>query len=36
MACVPDCLADATDRGQIQELILLGELTDGPGPKGSR
>jgi phosphomethylpyrimidine synthase len=23
----PGCLADATDRGQIQELILLGELT---------
>ncbi len=24
----PGCIADATDRGQIQELILLGELTD--------
>ena len=24
----PGCLADATDRGQIQELILLGELTE--------
>jgi phosphomethylpyrimidine synthase len=23
----PGCLADATDRGQVQELILLGELT---------
>jgi phosphomethylpyrimidine synthase len=23
----PGCLADATDRGQIQELVLLGELT---------
>jgi phosphomethylpyrimidine synthase len=24
----PGCLADATDRGQISELVLLGELTD--------
>ncbi|MEE8575487.1 MAG: phosphomethylpyrimidine synthase ThiC [Thermodesulfobacteriota bacterium] len=24
----PGCLADATDRGQVQELITLGELTD--------
>jgi phosphomethylpyrimidine synthase len=24
----PGCLADATDRGQIQELIILGELTE--------
>ncbi len=24
----PGCLADATDRGQIQELLLLGELTE--------
>ncbi|HYB19453.1 MAG TPA: phosphomethylpyrimidine synthase ThiC [Thermodesulfobacteriota bacterium] len=24
----PGCLADATDRGQVQELILLGELTE--------
>jgi len=24
----PGCIADATDRGQIQELILLGELTE--------
>ena len=23
----PGCLADATDRGQVQELIILGELT---------
>jgi len=24
----PGCLADATDRGQVSELVLLGELTD--------
>lgn len=24
----PGCLADATDRGQVQELLLLGELTE--------
>jgi len=30
----PGCLADATDRGQIQELILLGELTERAWAKG--
>ncbi|MCX5919694.1 MAG: phosphomethylpyrimidine synthase ThiC [Deltaproteobacteria bacterium] len=30
----PGCLADATDRGQIQELILLGELTERAWTKG--
>ncbi|MBN1613857.1 MAG: phosphomethylpyrimidine synthase ThiC [Deltaproteobacteria bacterium] len=30
----PGCLADATDRGQIQELILLGELTKRAQEKG--
>ncbi len=30
----PGCLADATDRGQVQELILLGELTEGAWEKG--
>jgi len=30
----PGCLADATDRGQIQELLLLGELTDRARVKG--
>lgn len=30
----PGCLADATDRGQIQELLLLGELTDRAWDKG--
>jgi len=30
----PGCLADATDRGQIQELILLGELTERAWSKG--
>jgi phosphomethylpyrimidine synthase len=30
----PGCLADATDRGQVQELILLGELTDRAWAKG--
>lgn len=30
----PGCLADATDRGQIQELILLGELTQRAWAKG--
>jgi len=30
----PGCLADATDRGQIQELILLGELTKLAREKG--
>ena len=32
----PGCLADATDRGQVEELILLGELTRGPGSEASR
>lgn len=30
----PGCLADATDRGQIQELLLLGELTERAWAKG--
>lgn len=30
----PGCLADATDRGQVQELILLGELTKRAREKG--
>ena len=30
----PGCLADATDRAQIQELINLGELTDRASAKG--
>ncbi|MBP1722734.1 MAG: thiC [Deltaproteobacteria bacterium] len=30
----PGCLADATDRGQVQELILLGELTEMAWAKG--
>jgi phosphomethylpyrimidine synthase len=30
----PGCLADATDRGQIQELLLLGELTERAWGKG--
>ena len=30
----PGCLADATDRGQVQELILLGELTKRAWEKG--
>lgn len=30
----PGCIADATDRGQIQELILLGELTKRARAKG--
>lgn len=30
----PGCLADATDRGQVQELILLGELTERAWEKG--
>ena len=30
----PGCLADATDRGQVQELILLGELTELAWAKG--
>jgi phosphomethylpyrimidine synthase len=30
----PGCLADATDRGQVQELILLGELTERARAKG--
>jgi phosphomethylpyrimidine synthase len=30
----PGCLADATDRGQIQELLLLGELTERAWVKG--
>jgi phosphomethylpyrimidine synthase len=30
----PGCLADATDRGQIQELILLGELTERAWARG--
>lgn len=30
----PGCLADATDRGQIQELILLGELTEQAWARG--
>ena len=30
----PGCLADATDRGQVQELILLGELTETAWAKG--
>lgn len=30
----PGCLADATDRGQVQELILLGELTKRAWDKG--
>ncbi len=30
----PGCLADATDRGQIQELIILGELTRRAWEKG--
>lgn len=30
----PGCLADATDRGQIQELIILGELTERAWDKG--
>ena len=32
----PGCLADATDRGQIQELILLGELTERAWAKGAQ
>jgi phosphomethylpyrimidine synthase len=30
----PGCLADATDRGQIQELIILGELTERAWARG--
>jgi phosphomethylpyrimidine synthase len=30
----PGCLADATDRGQVQELILLGELTQRARERG--
>ncbi len=30
----PGCLADATDRGQVQELIILGELTERARAKG--
>jgi len=30
----PGCLADATDRGQIQELLILGELTERAWAKG--
>jgi len=30
----PGCIADATDRGQIQELILLGELTERARKRG--
>lgn len=30
----PGCIADATDRGQIQELIILGELTERAWDKG--
>lgn len=30
----PGCLADATDRGQVQELIILGELTRRARDKG--
>lgn len=30
----PGCLADATDRGQIQELIILGELAERAWSKG--
>jgi phosphomethylpyrimidine synthase len=30
----PGCLADATDRGQIQELIILGELTQRAWERG--
>jgi phosphomethylpyrimidine synthase len=30
----PGCLADATDRGQVQETILLGELTERAWAKG--
>lgn len=30
----PGCLADATDRAQIQELVLLGELVDGARQHG--
>jgi phosphomethylpyrimidine synthase len=30
----PGCLADATDRGQVQELIILGELTKRARDKG--
>jgi phosphomethylpyrimidine synthase len=30
----PGCLADATDRGQVQELIILGELTSLARDKG--
>jgi len=30
----PGCLADATDRGQVQELLLLGELTERAWAKG--
>ncbi|HPX55311.1 MAG TPA: phosphomethylpyrimidine synthase ThiC [Syntrophales bacterium] len=30
----PGCIADATDRGQIQELILLGELTERARSRG--
>ncbi|MDR2861103.1 MAG: phosphomethylpyrimidine synthase ThiC [Syntrophobacterales bacterium] len=30
----PGCIADATDRGQIQELILLGELTQKARDRG--
>ncbi len=30
----PGCLADATDRGQVQELIILGELTERAWAKG--
>mgnify|MGYP000454852606 CR=1 FL=1 len=33
-ACRPGCLADATDRAQITELITLGELTDRAWEKG--
>ena len=30
----PGCLADATDRGQLQELLILGELVDRAWAKG--
>src|SRR4030042_2369891 len=30
----PGCIADATDRGQVQELILLGELAKRARDKG--
>ena len=32
----PGCIADATDRGQVEELIILGELTERAGKRGSR